>query len=43
MSEKVKTKEISWLAVVNSAEPDRNRKRTVYVFSNGRKFKERNK
>ena len=36
--QKVKTRKISWKAVVNKADPERNRRKVAYVFSGGRKF-----
>ena len=38
MDTKVKTTEYSWEDIVNAAEPNRNRKRAIYKFSNGREF-----
>jgi len=38
---KPKTRKISWKALVNKLDPDRKKKKTAYIFSNGRKFKEK--
>lgn len=38
---KVKRRKISWAAIVNKADPKRKERKTAYIFSNGRKFKER--
>jgi len=33
--------QISWKALVDKADPKRNEPKTAYIFSNGRKFKEK--
>ena len=38
--EKLKTREISWRAVVDQADPRRKEPKTAYVFSNKREFRE---
>ena len=40
-SEKPKSKKISWKELVEKADPKRNEPKVAYVFSNGRKFKEK--
>ncbi len=40
-STKVRTRKFSWLALVNKADPKRKRRKVEYIFSNGRKFKEK--
>lgn len=42
MAEKsVTTRKISWAAIVNMLDPKRKERKVEYIFSNGRKFKER--
>lgn len=38
---KVTTRKFSWKAIVNKADPKRKEKKVAYIFSNGRKFKEK--
>ena len=40
LDEKLKTRGISWRAVVDQADPRRKEPKTAYVFSNKREFKE---
>ena len=39
-NEKLKTRGISWRAVVDQADPRRKEPKTAYVFSNKREFRE---
>lgn len=38
---KPKTTKISWAAIVDKTDPKRKEPKTAYIFSNGRKFKDK--
>jgi len=41
MTEKVKRSKKSWRSIVDAADPDRKKPKVTYIFSSGRKFRDR--